>query len=271
MRQKSGFTLIELLVVIAIISILAAILFPVFAQARAKARQTACLSNLKQIGSAARMYIQDYDDTLFSPWLRRPGGSVATATSNYFYGKGFTTWPELLLPYTANLDIFTCPQRSDSPYFGYSLNCNSSGEYFPGPPTPPGNLNDGTGTGAMDSGKYNPSTAEISAEANTIWFYDSTPNFMMVLKFTSWTQLITPPPKTVGATALNIDGSRLMARILESAGPDAENSTVLREPWRHSQGMNICWCDGHVKWKKPSQLTGSQWNIEQMPQPVEGP
>ena len=59
-----GFTLIELLVVIAIIAILAAILFPVFAQARNKARQTACLSNLKQLGTGFAMYTQDYDETM---------------------------------------------------------------------------------------------------------------------------------------------------------------------------------------------------------------
>ena len=62
MQNKRGFTLIELLVVIAIIAILAAILFPVFAQAREKARQASCQSNLKQIGIAFKMYVQDYDE-----------------------------------------------------------------------------------------------------------------------------------------------------------------------------------------------------------------
>jgi len=65
---RSGFTLIELLVVIAIIAILAAILFPVFAQAREQARKTACLSNLKQIGLACNMYVQDYDETFPFAW-----------------------------------------------------------------------------------------------------------------------------------------------------------------------------------------------------------
>ena len=64
MQRRSGFTLIELLVVIAIIAILAAILFPVFAQAREKARAISCISNLKQIGTASMMYTQDYDETI---------------------------------------------------------------------------------------------------------------------------------------------------------------------------------------------------------------
>ena len=66
MRRRLGFTLIELLVVIAIIAILAAILFPVFAQARESARQTSCLSNMKQLGLAMTMYAQDYDEAV--PW-----------------------------------------------------------------------------------------------------------------------------------------------------------------------------------------------------------
>ena len=71
MRRNTAFTLIELLVVIAIIAILAAILFPVFAQAREMARKTSCLSNSKQICKASQMYLQDYDETLNGPALRR--------------------------------------------------------------------------------------------------------------------------------------------------------------------------------------------------------
>src|SRR5947208_10707667 len=90
-----GFTLIELLVVIAIIAILTALLFPVFAQAREKARQTGCLSNLRQIGTAAQMYAQDYEERL-------PGTELGEGEGEYF-------WIEMLAPYTRNREIFHCP------------------------------------------------------------------------------------------------------------------------------------------------------------------
>jgi prepilin-type N-terminal cleavage/methylation domain-containing protein len=77
-RSRRGFTLIELLVVIAIIAILAAILFPVFAQARERARAAACLSNMKQIGQAVYMYIQDYDEMMptFYLWYYPPANTT---------------------------------------------------------------------------------------------------------------------------------------------------------------------------------------------------
>jgi prepilin-type N-terminal cleavage/methylation domain-containing protein/prepilin-type processing-associated H-X9-DG protein len=96
--KRRGFTLIELLVVIAIIAILAAILFPVFAQARATARKTSCLSNVKQLALAALMYVQDYDEKFFGwNW-----GNRYTEDSNSF-------WSAASLPYIKNLQIFRCP------------------------------------------------------------------------------------------------------------------------------------------------------------------
>jgi prepilin-type N-terminal cleavage/methylation domain-containing protein/prepilin-type processing-associated H-X9-DG protein len=93
---RSGFTLIELLVVIAIIAILAAILFPVFAQAREKARQTACISNLKQIGTGFQMYIQDYDET-FPPWTANHCGGLPGGAFAFQY-----LFPKLVDPYVRN-------------------------------------------------------------------------------------------------------------------------------------------------------------------------
>jgi prepilin-type N-terminal cleavage/methylation domain-containing protein len=102
--KRHAFTLIELLVVIAIIAILAAILFPVFAQARAQARKTTCLSNTKQLGLANLMYAQDYDETF-------PLGENA----DYCPGmpEGICFWAmryPLLLPYTKNEQIARCPE-----------------------------------------------------------------------------------------------------------------------------------------------------------------
>ena len=98
-RLQRAFTLIELLVVIAIIAILAAILFPVFAQAREKARSIACLSNLKQIGMATRLYSQDFDGVLVPNYLNN------SANTGWIY------W-DLLMPYVKNWDVFVCPNWS---------------------------------------------------------------------------------------------------------------------------------------------------------------
>src|SRR5437764_3179760 len=112
-RRKNGFTLIELLVVIAIIAILAAILFPVFAQAREKARQTQCLSNTKQIATALYLYIQDYDEhtpggCFVAYGCNVPGGLIdETGKPNSKCCRFTGLWP--LLPYTRNERIFVCP------------------------------------------------------------------------------------------------------------------------------------------------------------------
>jgi prepilin-type N-terminal cleavage/methylation domain-containing protein/prepilin-type processing-associated H-X9-DG protein len=107
-RRSSGFTLIELLVVIAIIAILAAILFPVFAQARESARKTSCLSNMKQLGTAVMMYIQDYDGAYPLAWYPTPQ-----------YG-----FDVVLFPYIKNYQVYECPSNKVTPRFwvGYQNN-----------------------------------------------------------------------------------------------------------------------------------------------------
>lgn len=99
-KNLSAFTLIELLVVIAIIAILAAILFPVFAQARDKARAASCLSNTKQMGLGITMYAQDYDETY----------PQAYWYANDLNGaNGYNQWSGLIQPYVKNVGIFVCP------------------------------------------------------------------------------------------------------------------------------------------------------------------
>jgi prepilin-type N-terminal cleavage/methylation domain-containing protein/prepilin-type processing-associated H-X9-DG protein len=116
-RPRRGFTLIELLVVIAIIAILAAILFPVFAQARAKARGIACLSDTRQCGTAFHMYVQDYDETCPSMW----GGSGTCLPT----GEGCSwEWWFGLMPYIKNIDLLYCPERMD----GVAGNYNAYGQ-----------------------------------------------------------------------------------------------------------------------------------------------
>jgi len=103
-KPRQGFTLIELLVVIAIIAILASILFPVFSQAREKARQTACLANEKQVGTAILMYAQDYDE------LFPCGSRIGVLTSSpYVYGLG---WAGQIFSYTKSAQILKCPDDS---------------------------------------------------------------------------------------------------------------------------------------------------------------
>jgi prepilin-type N-terminal cleavage/methylation domain-containing protein len=97
--MRRGFTLIELLVVIAIIAILAAILFPVFAKAREKARQTSCLSNIRQLATAVLSYGQDYDETIIRDIDQ---GDINGARHRY-------SWRYAVLPYTKNSQIFLCP------------------------------------------------------------------------------------------------------------------------------------------------------------------
>jgi prepilin-type N-terminal cleavage/methylation domain-containing protein len=104
-KTRKGFTLIELLVVIAIIAILAAILFPVFAQAREKACSISCLSNLKQIGLGVMMYVQDYDETYPFCYLY----TTAPNANGTMTDEPYLQWSGMTQPYIKNTQIWVCP------------------------------------------------------------------------------------------------------------------------------------------------------------------
>jgi prepilin-type N-terminal cleavage/methylation domain-containing protein/prepilin-type processing-associated H-X9-DG protein len=155
-----GFTLIELLVVIAIIAILAAILFPVFAKARERANSASCLSNLKQMGTAERMYIDDYDGALV------PYGISEDAA----HGGYTTTFTKLLEKYSKNVTIFTCPsdhlQRDKltdpNIYWPYTTTygCN----WY---------ICSATGSAWFGNKAYSRKETRVKEPANTVWCADT--------------------------------------------------------------------------------------------------
>src|SRR5436309_7806387 len=122
LRRRHGFTLIERLVVIAIIAILAAILFPVFAQAREKARQASCMSNMRQFSTAGMMYTQDYDEKYVPPYKYE--GTQGDISVLYW-------WDDLLQPYIKNRQLPLCPSWKGTTTSAAKVNLTLSGKLKP--------------------------------------------------------------------------------------------------------------------------------------------
>ena len=211
-RSYRGFTLIELLVVIAIIAILAAILFPVFAQAREKARQTSCLSNLKQAATAVLMYTQDYDETF--PLSLYLGLNGATPCSFTFYHG--------VAPYQKNGDIMRCPSHKPE------LNGNIGVQQAGMPPLCPSN----------------PAAILLSYPFNFIVVEQGYPN--LVFGGTAGDSRRTARSLAAidfpAETALIYDGN-----ITHQGG--SANFRVFDSPIepRHSETLNANYTDGHAK------------------------
>jgi len=160
--SRRGFTLIELLVVIAIIAILAAILFPVFAKAREKARQSSCLSNIKQISLGILTYTQDYDETMpFAKMLTAVPCPSKVSPDPTLY----QLWCDSIYPYVKNAQIFACPSRS-ADWIGYGYN------YALG-------YDAGAGVGTVYTGRSlggvpSPSETGMVVDRRNIWDLDCT-------------------------------------------------------------------------------------------------
>lgn len=235
----AAFTLIELLVVIAIIAILAAILFPVFAQARNKARATACLSNTKQIGLALIAYSQDYDEQMVRGWYGPGGYQASNKTERY-------KWLDAIEPFVKNTGLYKCPNAPLGIAFG-------KGEFVPAkqlgtvPGTNAGGDDEHYGSYAINSAywrtdvnpksKQGPSNevamAIVENPASTIWVADGNGCYQF-----SWPDTGADPVevKKEGSIGyLSWDGKGIGDRI-EGAIID-----------RHQGMTNVIYCDGHSK------------------------
>ena len=231
MRGKRGFTLIELLVVIAIIAILAAILFPVFARAKEKARQTSCLNNIKQLGLATLQYVTDYDQH-FPP-------AINYGSSGYVHGDGtigsIVFWYDLVYPYVKNVQIFRCPSSPEKNTWTMTQysKANYGVNYLR-------SLTRG-GNGLFRISATRIQIGDVRNPAQCITYTDASNYYVYTIYYTggAWTLLADP------LLALDPDPEN-------QAGGDIGHDAL--KPW-HNMGSNVAMVDGHAKWFSYATLT----------------
>ncbi|MDR3708905.1 MAG: DUF1559 domain-containing protein [Capsulimonadaceae bacterium] len=248
-RTYKAFTLIELLVVIAIIAILAAILFPVFATAREKARQTSCASNMKQLGIAFTQYTQDYDDYL-------PIGGV--------YGAG-VGWAGQLYAYVKSVNVFQCPDDTKSgdgfyivayPHVSYGYNEALTKMAGSGKQPNMGMMTAPASTVNMFEVSYSAATFDSGTQLDNTScagfgnYFDMNkaagPNKLYGVDTSGNTQQCTPDTGWLGSeTATSY-----------AAYTDYESPMSASALGRHTQGSNFLLSDGHVKFLQGSAVSG---------------
>jgi prepilin-type N-terminal cleavage/methylation domain-containing protein/prepilin-type processing-associated H-X9-DG protein len=228
-KRRRGFTLIELLVVIAIIAILAAILFPVFARARENARKATCMNNLKQVGGALLMYVQDYDETM--PFLI--ACQAAAETRHPMHAP-----QGQLHPYVKNTKVWECP--SAKRYQGPLLDLG----------TQAGNLADGSGyrfprefAGTRFSIGYNEQVMR-NLDCN----FGGKPVKMAAIQEPATVSAFTDSSSISNCGCLRSIYPDACCAIRDNPAEQTEQNT------RHSGGVVYAFCDGHAKWFNSKQL-----------------
>ena len=228
MKHLRAFTLIELLIVIAIIAILAAILFPVFAKAREKARQTSCANNEKQMGLAILQYVQDFDEMM-------PGNVV-----NVVYSAG--VW-NAIQTYTRSTQIGLCPSGIQVPLSGGGIQplYGENNFYYDGalgnwvygehPFSKPGAL---------------VSVSSFTVPANTVLIGDAAGSW----RYNSTDGILTGLCDVVEGSAIGVSNTSGLGADI----PLIPNTVQAAFVGRHSQGCNFIWADGHCKWMSPAQI-----------------
>ncbi|BDI31643.1 hypothetical protein CCAX7_36940 [Capsulimonas corticalis] len=253
--MKKGFTLIELLVVIAIIAILAAILFPVFAKAREKARQISCASNMKQLALGLLQYNQDYDESM--------------PTTNTIWGGG---WAGEVYPYVKSAGVYACPDDATPPIdpdpshvsdpksvrVSYGLNVNVISPYVDGENT---NTYNGTFFGRLSSTAL---SAQASPASTVLLFEIQGQHSVDVTNTRETTSAIGD-----GAVGNNDQGgspsggcgggidSFYCEGVYATGKIDGYGIATTKNPTGvHTEGANYAALDGHVKWLRPTAVSG---------------
>ncbi|MCW3062124.1 MAG: prepilin-type N-terminal cleavage/methylation domain [Capsulimonas sp.] len=237
-RSRSGFTLIELLVVIAIIAILAAILFPVFAKAREKARQISCASNLKQLSIGMLQYTQDNDETF-------PLGNAL------FDGYDGVGWGGRIHTYLKSADVYKCPDDATdrvgpggSTNVSYAFNRSltfANGSAYPGPKGHIAQLNSPSKTVMLT--EIRNCWAAVFPIPGTTYSYEN--------------EYYTASLNGVWNTQGNANGSNILFVTGALGGRTRTGGSYIDSATlgRHTDGSNFLMCDGHVKWFRGSSVS----------------